>query len=91
MECKIFVSNLIIDYLQNSDKPDCRTLDVLDKLRVEEGEAGELLLVQVHHEELVGGGQLGRLVCELAVEVGHVSAAPLCSKFIGEQKLGHIC
>ena len=44
-------------------------LNMLNELRVEEGEAGELLLVQVHHEELVGGGQLGRLLCELAVEV----------------------
>ena len=85
------MSNLTVDYLQNSAKPDCWALDVLDKLRVEEGEAGELLLVQVHHEELVGGGQLGRLLCELAVEVGHVSAAPLSSKLSGEQKLGDVC
>ena len=45
---------------------------MLDVLRVEEGESGELVLVEVHHEELVGGGEVGLLGGELLVEVAHV-------------------
>ena len=51
--------------------------NVLHKLRVEEGESCELVLVQVHHEELVRRGQLSLLGGELAVEVAHVLAVPL--------------
>lgn len=47
---------------------------MLHKLRVEEGEAHELGLVQVHHEQLVGGRQLDLLARELLVEVAHVLA-----------------
>ena len=51
-------------------RPGCS--DMLNKLRVEEGESGKLVLVEVHHEELVGGRQLGLLGGELAVKVGDV-------------------
>ena len=47
-------------------------LNMLNELWVEEGESGELVLVEVHHEELVGGGELGALAGELPVEVGDV-------------------
>lgn len=47
---------------------------MLHKLRVEEGEAHELGLVQVHHEQLVGGRQLDLLAGELLVKVAHVLA-----------------
>ena len=43
-----------------------------DELGVDVREAGELGLVEVHDEQLVGGRQLGRLVRELAIEVAHV-------------------
>lgn len=49
-----------------------RKLDVLYKLRVEEGESGELVLVQIHHEELVRGSEIRLLRGELPVKVGHV-------------------
>ena len=51
-------------------RPGCS--DMLNKLWVEEGESGKLVLVEVHHEELVGGRQLGLLGGELAVKVGDV-------------------
>ena len=44
-------------------------LDMLYKLRVEEGEAGELVLVEVHHEQLVRGRQDGVLLREARVKV----------------------
>jgi len=50
---------------------------MLNELWVEEGESGELVLVEVHHEELVGGGELGALAGELPVEVGDVLAVAL--------------
>ena len=34
------------------------TLDMLNEFRVEVAEPGELVLVQVHHEELVRGGEV---------------------------------
>ena len=37
------------------------TLDMLNEFRVEVAEPGELVLVQVHHEELVRGGEVRRL------------------------------
>ena len=42
---------------------------MLDKLRVEEGEARELVLVEVHHEQLVRGRQGGGLLREAWVKV----------------------
>ena len=51
--------------------------DVLHKLRVEEGESGELVLVEVHHEELVRGREVRLLGGELAVKVGDVLAVAL--------------
>ena len=53
------------------------SLDMLDELWVEEGEAGELVLVEVHHEELVRGRELHPLARELPVKVGHVLAVAL--------------
>ena len=34
------------------------TLDMLNEFRVEVAEPGELVLVQVHHEKLVRGGEV---------------------------------
>ena len=48
-------------------------LDVLNKFRIEERESSELILVQVHHEQLVRGSDAGVLLREALVEVGHVS------------------
>ena len=53
------------------------SLDMLDELWVEEGEAGELVLVEVHHEELVGGREGGGLLREARVKVGNVLVVPL--------------
>ena len=47
-------------------------LDMLNKLWVKEGEAGELVLVEVHHEQLVRGRQGGGLLREARVKVRHV-------------------
>lgn len=47
-------------------------LHVLDELRVEERESHEFRLVQVHHEQLVGGCEIGLLAGELLVEIAHV-------------------
>lgn len=43
-------------------------------LRVGVGEALELVLVQVHDEELVRGRQLHHHLCELLVKVGDITA-----------------
>jgi hypothetical protein len=59
-------------------------LDVLDELRVEEGEAHELGLVQVHHEQLVCRGQICLLASELLVEVAHVLAMFLQNGNLGQ-------
>ena len=53
---------------------------MLDKLWVEEREAGELVLVEVHHEELVSGGEVHTLASKLPVKVGHVLAMTLKRK-----------
>jgi len=45
---------------------------VLYKLRVKEGKTSKLILVKVHHEQLIGGGELCALACELPVKVGHI-------------------
>ena len=50
---------------------------MLHKLRVEEGEPGKLVLVEVHHEELVRGREVRLLGGELAVKVGDVLAVAL--------------
>ena len=50
---------------------------MLHKLRVEEGESGKLVLVEVHHEELVRGREVRLLGGELAVKVGDVLAVAL--------------
>lgn len=47
---------------------------MLHELGVEEGEAHELGLVEVHHEQLVRRRQLRLLLRELLVEVRHVLA-----------------
>lgn len=58
---------------------------MLHVLRVEEGEAGELVLVEVHHEELVGGREVRLLRGELPVEVGHV--LPVALDAHGEMRI----
>ena len=50
---------------------------MLHELRVEEGESGELVLVEVHHEEFVRRGQVGLLGGELPIEVANVLAMTL--------------
>ena len=50
---------------------------MLDKFWVEEGKAGELILVWVHHEQLVSGRQVHALAGELAVKIRHVFAVSL--------------
>ena len=50
---------------------------MLDKFWVKEREAGELVLVEVHHEQLVSGREVHSLAGELAVKVGHVFAMSL--------------
>ncbi len=48
--------------------------DVLDEFGIEEGESKELVLIQVHHEKLVGGRQVQLLGRELLVKVADVFA-----------------
>lgn len=48
--------------------------NLYDELRVVVGESLELVLVQVHDEELVRRRQLHGHLCELLVEVADVSA-----------------
>lgn len=50
---------------------------MLDVLWVEEGEAGELGLIKVHHEQLVCGSQFSPLRRELLVEVAYVLTVTL--------------
>ena len=50
---------------------------MLDKLRVQEGEASKLILVEIHHEQLVGGCQVHALAGELPVEVGNILSVAL--------------
>ena len=45
---------------------------MLNKLRVEEGKASELILIKIHHEQLVSGGEVCALAGELPVKVRHV-------------------
>ena len=67
----------MVDLLNLRNRILFRQLDMLYELRVEEGEAGELVLVEVHHEELVRGRELHPLARELPVKVGHVLAVTL--------------
>ena len=55
---------------------DC-SLHVLDVLWIEEGEAHEFGLVEVHHEKLVGGSEFSALGGELFVKVAHVFSMSL--------------
>lgn len=48
--------------------------DLYDEFRVGVREALKLVLVQIHDEELVCWRQLHRHLCELLVEVAHVTA-----------------
>lgn len=48
--------------------------DLNDEFGVGVGEALKLVLVQIHNEELVGGCQLHRHLCELLVKVANVTA-----------------
>jgi len=50
---------------------------MLDELGVEEGEPGKLILVKVHHEELVCRCQLRALARKLPVKVGNIFPVPL--------------
>ena len=45
---------------------------MLDKLRIKEGESEKLVLIQVHHEQLVGGRQVQFLRGELLVKVADI-------------------
>ena len=54
-------------------------LDVLDELGIEEGESEKLVLIQVHHEQLIGWRQVQLLVRELLVEIADVFAVLLQS------------
>ncbi len=47
---------------------------MLDEFGIEEGESEELVLIQIHHEELVGGRQVQLLGRELLVKVADVFA-----------------
>ena len=57
---------------QPSYSDNIAALDVLNELRVEEAEAGKVVLVEVHHEQLVCGRQVHRLRRELTIKVRHV-------------------
>lgn len=52
-------------------------LHMLDKLRVQEREASKLILVEIHHEQLVSGCQVHALAGELPVEVGNILSVAL--------------
>lgn len=54
-------------------------LDVLHELGIEIGESEKLVLIQVHHEQLVGWRQVQLLVRELLVEIADVFAVLLQS------------
>ncbi len=50
---------------------------MLDKFWVEKRESGKLILIQVHHENLVSGSQIRSLRRELTIEVAHVFSVAL--------------
>lgn len=47
---------------------------MLHELRIEEREPSELVLVQIHHEELVRRSEIGLLGSELFIKVAHILA-----------------
>jgi len=49
---------------------------MLNVLGVEVRKAGKIVLVEVHHEQLVRGGQVDSLARELPVKVRHIFAMP---------------
>ena len=51
--------------------------DMLHKFGIEEGEAREFVLIEVHHEKFVRGREVDLLGGELTVKVGDVFAVPL--------------
>jgi hypothetical protein len=55
---------------------------MLDELRIEKGKSGELVLVKVHHEQLVGGCELGALAGKLTVKVGDILAMALGRRIV---------
>ena len=44
-------------------------LYMLNKLRIEEGETSKLVLVEVHHEQLVGWGQVSAFTGKLPIKI----------------------
>lgn len=61
--------------------------DLYDEFGVGVGEALKLVLVQIHDEELVCWCQLHRHLCELLVEVAHVTARFLPQRDETEREL----
>lgn len=59
---------------RDASKTNGNPSDLYNVFGVGVGEALELVLVQVHDEELVRGRQLDRHLCELLVEVADVTA-----------------
>lgn len=49
-------------------------LDVSNELRIKIREAVELRLVEIHHEQFIGGRQIDLLRGELTIKVWHVFA-----------------
>jgi hypothetical protein len=54
-----------------------RYLHVLYVLRIQEGKAREIILIQVHHEHLVCGGEVNCFTGKLTVKVGHIFSVTL--------------
>ena len=59
---------------------------MLHKFGIEEGEAREFVLIEVHHEKFVRGGEVDLLGGELTVKVGDVLAMPLQRKEEGRRR-----
>lgn len=55
----------------------CRGLNRDDEFGIDEREAVEFGLIEIHDEELVGGRELGRFVRELTVEIRRVFTVTL--------------
>lgn len=62
---------------------------MLDEFGIEERETKKLVLIQIHHEELVGRGQVQLLGRELLVEVADVLAVFLLARRIRNMKKTH--
>ena len=52
-------------------------LYMLNKLRIEEGETSKLVLVEVHHEQLVGWGQVSAFTGKLPIKIWDIFAMTL--------------